>query len=64
MHLVAGPMNGSMSFLQLPDLALDNDGDTGKKIIPSSFNEKLITKHFINNNCYYVFTRKKILIID
>jgi len=33
MHLVAGPMNGSMSFLQLPDLALDNDGDTGKKSI-------------------------------
>lgn len=31
MHLVAGPINGSMSFLQLPDLALDNDGDTGKK---------------------------------
>jgi len=33
MHLVAGPMNGSMSFLQLPDLALDNDGDTEKKTI-------------------------------
>jgi len=30
MHLVAGPINGSMSFLQLPDLALDNDGDTEK----------------------------------
>lgn len=40
MHLVAGPMNGSMSFLQLPDLALDNDGDTGKKINPSLINEK------------------------
>jgi hypothetical protein len=33
MHLVAGPINGSMSFLQLPDLALDNDGDTEKIII-------------------------------
>lgn len=30
MHLAAGPINGSMSFLQLPDLALDNDGDTEK----------------------------------
>lgn len=41
MHLVAGPINGSMSFLQLPDLALDNDGDTEKIIIVSLFNEKL-----------------------
>lgn len=31
MHLVAGPIYGSISFLQLPDLALDNDGDTEKQ---------------------------------